>query len=244
MGASLEIGYFAQAHEGLIPENRLVDEIESMAPGMLLAEIRDYLARFLFVHDEVFKPVAVLSGGERGRLALAKLCLTKANLLLLDEPTNHLDIPSQEILQEVLCEFDGTILLVSHDRYLIDALATQIWDIHVEEHRMYVFKGTYSEYRTFLEAQLQIAEQVAAGHPAERVSYRKPRLSAEEKRRKARMYELETWITELEARLDYLSGQLENPPADTEKVQEMGFEYVRIQEEMDVLIKEWEQLHL
>ena len=91
---------------------------------MLLGEIRDYLAKFLFTGDDVFKPVRLLSGGERGRLALAKLALQNYNLLLLDEPTNHLDLPSQEILQAVLSEFKGTILLVSHDRYLIDALAT------------------------------------------------------------------------------------------------------------------------
>lgn len=243
LGASLEIGYFAQAHEDLNPDNRLVDEIESMAPGMLLAEIRDYLARFLFVRDEVFKPVAILSGGERGRLALAKLCLTQANLLLLDEPTNHLDIPSQEILQEVLCEFNGTILLVSHDRYLIDALATQIWDIHASEHRMHVFNGTYSEYHTYLETQRQIADDSGIGHVAEKVTYRKPRASTQEKRRKVRMNELEASITELEDQLDILAGQLENPPEDTEKVQEMGYEYVRIKEELDAMIREWEQLH-
>jgi ATP-binding cassette, subfamily F, member 3 len=244
LGASLEIGYFAQAHEGLNPDNRLIDEIEALDPNMLLADIRHYLARFLFVQDEVFKPVSVLSGGERGRLALAKLCMTKANLLLLDEPTNHLDIPSQEILQEVLCDFDGTILLVSHDRYLIDALATQIWDINITEQRMSVFKGTYSEYRMYLEANRQVAGAAADGRASERVSSRKPRASAEEKRRHARMNALEASITELEARLDQLGSQLENPPGDPEKVQEMGYEYVRVQEELDALIKEWEQLHL
>jgi ATP-binding cassette subfamily F protein 3 len=100
LGASLEIGYFAQAHEGLNPEYRLVDEIESMAPEMLLAEIRVYLARFLFVQDEVFKPVSVLSGGERGRLALAKLCLT-SQLATAGRATNHLDIPSQKYYRSV-----------------------------------------------------------------------------------------------------------------------------------------------
>ncbi len=99
-----------------ILERTLVQEIDAVAPEMLVADIRDYLARFLFSGEDVYKPVEVLSGGERGRLALAKLALTGANLLLLDEPTNHLDIPSQEILQEVLDEFQGTILLVSHDR--------------------------------------------------------------------------------------------------------------------------------
>jgi ATP-binding cassette subfamily F protein 3 len=148
LGASLQIGYFAQAHEELNPERTLVEEIESVAPHMLLAQTRDYLARFLFTGEEVFKRVSTLSGGERGRLALAKLSLTTANLLLLDEPTNHLDIPSQEVLQEVLADYAGTILLVSHDRYLIDALGTQIWEIEPDESTLRLFEGIYSQYKT------------------------------------------------------------------------------------------------
>ena len=159
LGASLTVGYFAQAHEDLHPERTLVQEIDSVAPQMLLADIRNYLARFLFTGEDVFKPVAVLSGGERGRLALAKLALSNANLLLLDEPTNHLDIPSQEILQDILAEYQGTILLVSHDRYLIDALATQVWEIDESAGRLTVFKGSYSEYRTFQEAAREAERQ-------------------------------------------------------------------------------------
>ena len=153
LGASLDIGYFAQAHEDLDPKRTLVEEIESITPGMLLADVRDYLARFLFSGEDVFQQVSTLSGGERGRLALAKLSLSDANLLLLDEPTNHLDIPSQEILQEVLQDYQGTILLVSHDRYLIDALGTQIWEIEPDEAAMRIFAGTYTEYRTQREAE-------------------------------------------------------------------------------------------
>ena len=152
------MGYFAQAHEDLNPERTLVEEIDSVAPQMLLADIRDYLAKFLFTGDDVFKKVSVLSGGEGSRLALAKLALAGANLLLLDEPTNHLDIPSQEILQEVLDNFQGTILLVSHDRYLIDALATQIWEIDEEHGFLRVFKGIYSEYRAWMEAEKEQAK--------------------------------------------------------------------------------------
>ena len=107
-----------------------MEEINTVAPRMLPGEVRDYLAKFLFTGDDVAKPVSVLSGGERGRLALAKLSLGTANLLLLDEPTNHLDLPSQEVLQTVLNEYRGTILLVSHDRYLIDSLASQIWEVN------------------------------------------------------------------------------------------------------------------
>ncbi len=100
---------------------------------MLPYQGRDYLGKYLFSGDDAFKNVSMLSGGERGRLALAKLALQDTNLLLLDEPTNHLDIPSQEVLQAVLDAYQGTILLVTHDRYLVDALATQIWEIDPEE---------------------------------------------------------------------------------------------------------------
>ena len=148
LGASLEVGYFAQAHEGLTPEHTLMEEIEAAAPQMRPGEIRDYLAKFLFTGEDVFKPVGLLSGGERGRLALAILALSSANLLLLDEPTNHLDLPSQEVLQAVLSGYGGTILLVSHDRYLIDGLATQIWEVLPEQGVLRIFEGAYSAVQT------------------------------------------------------------------------------------------------
>ena len=122
LGASLKVAYFAQAHEALNLQNRILDEFLNHHP-MLISEARSYLARFLFRGDDVYNQISTLSGGERGRLALAILALEDANFLLLDEPTNHLDIPSQEALQEALEHFDGTVLLVSHDRYLVDRLA-------------------------------------------------------------------------------------------------------------------------
>ncbi len=145
LGASVQIGYFAQAHELLNPKNSIIDEI-MIAKPMTPAQARNYLGPFLFQGDDVFRPIETLSGGERGRVALAKLALSGANLLLLDEPTNHLDIDSQEVLQNVLAGFDGTILLVSHDRYLVDALATQIWA--ASPGKLEVFEGTYKEYVT------------------------------------------------------------------------------------------------
>ena len=111
---------------------------------MLLSEARKYLARYLFRGDDVYKRVSSLSGGERGRLALAILALTGSNFLLLDEPTNHLDIPAQEMLQGMLEHFDGTILLVSHDRYLVDHLASQLWLL--QDGQLDVFKGRYRDY--------------------------------------------------------------------------------------------------
>ena len=151
-GASLKIGYFAQSQETFNPDNSVLDELLSHK-HMMLGQARNYLAQYLFRGEDVFKPVEALSGGERSRLALALLALERANFLLLDEPTNHLDIPAQEILQEVLEHFDGTILLVSHDRYLISHLATQIWELR--DGRMNVFEGTYVKY---VEARSQVAE--------------------------------------------------------------------------------------
>jgi ATP-binding cassette subfamily F protein 3 len=242
LGASLEIGYFAQAHEDLDPQRTLVEEIESVAPSMLLADIRHYLARFLFTGEDVFRQVSTLSGGERGRLALAKLSLTNANLLLLDEPTNHLDIPSQEILQEVLAEFGGTILLVSHDRYLIDALATQIWDIIPERKSMRVFTGTYSEYHVQLELEQLEAESTLPKSSKAKGNSGKDSRKKGESRRKYRLQEIEIQIAQLEEQLAALTLQLENPPADSQLVEELGEDYMQYQNEINTLLAEWEQL--
>ncbi|HFQ93154.1 MAG TPA: ABC-F family ATP-binding cassette domain-containing protein, partial [Anaerolineae bacterium] len=143
LGDEVRPGYFAQAHEQLNPANRVIDEVLAHK-AMSETAARNHLARYLFRGDDAFKRVSSLSGGERGRLALALLALDEANLLLLDEPTNHLDIPSQEILQTALERYDGAIVLVSHDRYLVDRLATQIWEIR--DGRMRIFAGTYQEF--------------------------------------------------------------------------------------------------
>jgi ATP-binding cassette subfamily F protein 3 len=168
--------------------------------------------------------------------------LSDANLLLLDEPTNHLDIPSQEILQEVLQDYQGTILLVSHDRYLIDALGTQIWEIEPGEAAMRVFEGSYTQHRAQREAEQNSAAETRQQDAASRGRSRPDRQSREQRKRKARLSEVEAQIAELEARLAGLSRQLENPPADPEQVQRLGREYVAVQGEMEALFKEWERL--
>ncbi len=247
LGASLNIGYFAQAHEGLAPERTLAQEIDQVAPNMLIGEIRDYLAKFLFTGEDVFKKVGTLSGGERGRLALAKLSLAQANLLLLDEPTNHLDIPSQEILEQVLDEFQGTILLVSHDRYLIDALGTQIWEIRPGQSMLQAFEGTYTQYREYqeklaAEAAAARAAQPANGAAAPAGRRNRPSLSPAEKKRRARLKEVEDQIGALEADLAGLARRLENPPADLAQVQTLGQSYADTQAQLDQLMEEWEVL--
>ena len=244
LGASLEIGYFSQAHEGLTEKNTLVGEIESVSP-MLPGAMREYLGKFLFSGDDVFKQVSTLSGGERGRLALAKLALQDTNLLLLDEPTNHLDIPAQEIMQQVLDAYKGTILLVTHDRYLIDALASQIWEIEMGASRLSVYEGTYSQMRREQEKEAaRIALELATANgtvDSSRRSRRDP-VQKEERRRLAYLQEVENKVATLESRLAELGAKLSNPPDDSDALRKLGEEYTQVQDEMDAMLVEWEEL--
>jgi ATP-binding cassette, subfamily F, member 3 len=252
LGASLDIGYFAQAHEGLDPDKSLMQEISSVAPNLLPAEIRHYLAKYLFTGDNVFRRVSTLSGGERGRLALAKLSLSDSNLLLLDEPTNHLDLPTQEVLESVLSNFPGTILLVSHDRYLIDSLATQIWEVEPQGQKLQVFKGSYTQFKTYklkLQEQAQAAaeaDKAASGekpsHAAQTKTPRKALSKYERKQIRNRMTEIEHEVQDLEAQQAVISRTLENPPDNQDKVLKLGAQYVELQEEMESLLAEWGHL--
>ena len=246
LGSSLHIGYFAQAHEGLDPTNTVMQEIDLVVPGWLPGQIRDYLGKYLFSGDDVYKKVEMLSGGERGRLALAKLALQDTNFLLLDEPTNHLDIPSQEVLESVLDDYAGTILLVTHDRYLVDAIATQIWEIDTDESHLTAFNGTYSQLRAEREKkeyQAFMAAQEKTGATRSSISeIRKPKSAGtkEERRRIAQLQQLENKIAELEATLTNLSSQLESPLVNAKEVVIIGKEYQRVQKEMDEKLAEWE----
>jgi len=240
MGASVRVGYFAQAHEGLHEDWTLVEEIMAVAPKMLEGEIRSYLATFLFTGEDVFKQVNVLSGGERGRLAMACLALQGANLLLLDEPTNHLDLPSQEILQRVLAEFNGTILLVSHDRFLVDGIATQVWQVRPEQKDLIVFKGNYSALRSELDAEKNARKpetqdkqaQKTTGNDEQRSKRINPRL----------LRELEAAIAGLEEEIAVVSRKLEHPLEVSESVEDLGKQYVRLQGALDAKWHEWHAL--
>ncbi len=257
LGASVEIGYLAQAHEGLRQENTVLEEILSVH-DMSIAEARNYLATFLFIGDDVYKPVSILSGGERGRVALAKLALGGANLLLLDEPTNHLDIPSQEILEAVLADFGGTILLVSHDRYLIRNLGTQIWALHVPRRagegqtEMVVYEGSYDEYVAWREGRTVAVpttrpKEEAGGKAPRRTPNSskpasKPQLSAFERRR--RLAQIEEQIHRLEVEMVNLTGALEEASSNgnVAEVARLGEAYSRTEAQLNGLMGEWETL--
>ncbi len=243
-GANLKIAYFAQAHEKLELDATLMDEISRVSPGMLPAEIRSYLARFLFSGDDVYKKVAVLSGGERGRLALSILALQKANLLLLDEPMNHLDVEAQEVMQSVLKEFNGTIILVSHDRYLVDAIASQIWDVSPDKKALVVFEGNYTEYRDWKKNSGVVMDPLVD-------SSRKLPKKNEEKAKKISNNQMQRMIQErltlekeigaLEDKLKELAKKIAAGSEDFEKISALGIEYAETEARLDLVMQQWSE---
>lgn len=243
LGASLDVGYFAQAHEALNPENTILDELLRFE-NMPISQARNYLAQFLFRGDDVYKVVSSLSGGERGRLSLAILARQKANFLLLDEPTNHLDIMSQEILQSVLEHFDGTILMVTHDRYLVNRLATQIWELRGQ--RIHLFKGTYQEYLAARQAEAEQLKLVKTALPENKPTGNGSGLSKNEQRKRAEaLAALEDKVHQAEQRLQAITAQLQEATeiAAFDKIQSLSIEYEQAQASLEQLVQEWEEAH-
>lgn len=233
-GVGLQIGYFAQAHDELDHSNTVLEELMRHKNGMGIAEARHYLAPYLFRGEDVYKEVSALSGGERGRLALAILALEGANLLFLDEPTNHLDIPSQEVLQTVLENYDGTILLVTHDRYLVDRLATQIWDVQIGHMR--VFKGNYQQYLEVLEAEKE--QNADIKKPKSKAEPEKPAVDPKLIQRiEAQIITLEAEIKELETLLAHASAA-----GNGETITMLSKQYKAQQQRLQELNIDWEEL--
>jgi ATP-binding cassette subfamily F protein 3 len=239
LGASVRVGYYAQAHEMLDANDSVLNAILKVQ-NMPVSKARSLLGSYLFSGDTIEKPIGTLSGGERGRVALAVLSLEGANMLLLDEPTNHLDLDSQEVLQDALADFEGTLLLVTHDRYLVDALATHVWAI--EENRIVAYEGNYSEFIAQREEAKVRADSVAKATQSatKEKGKAKPAPDKHEKLRQKRIAELEVAIAEHETRLSELSRQLESAKPD--KVAALGSEYTRLEQEMQALVDEWAEV--
>ena len=195
-GYNVEVGYYDQENQNLNEKNTVIEELWGEYPSLTQTEVRTALARFLFVGDDIEKPISVLSGGERARLTFCKLILSRVNLLILDEPTNHLDIKSREALEEALSEFEGTVIAVSHDRYFIDKLATRILPLEKEGSK--VWEGGYSDYMSHTSAvfEAQDAKAETDTMQSNKDRYIAAKREAAELRKKQR--ELERVIAEAE----------------------------------------------
>ncbi len=259
LGSSLRIAYFAQAHEELNSERTVLEELKENSPARMSdGEARYYLAQFLFRNDDVFKPVGGLSGGEKARLALAILQLKGANFLVLDEPTNHLDILSQEVLQAQLAQFAGTILLVSHDRYLIDSLATQVWWIHGG--RLRAYRGTYADFVRWRDSTLALREKAEVREEGAMKERRAsaPALTSNptstlrqaqgkgekesknaERKKQRQIAEAEARIAAIEKKMKEMEAAMQRAKGATE-MSSLGIEYALAQRELDEAMKQWE----
>ncbi len=250
LGSRVQIGYYDQEHQVLHPEKTAFEEISDAYPAMTNTEIRNLLAAFLFTGDDVFKQVKSLSGGEQGRLSLAKLMLSEANFLLLDEPTNHLDITSKEILEEALQEYTGTVLYVSHDRYFINQTATRILDLCNGTFVNYI--GNYDYY---LEKKDQLTKAYAPQQSKEPEALEEPSGSqldwkaqkeAQARKRKIEnaLKKTEERIAELEQRDKEIDEEFNLPETGTNLplCQELSREKAAISRELEELYLEWENL--
>ena len=252
LGAKVQIGYYDQEHHVLHAEKTIFQEISDTYPTLTETEIRNMLAAFLFTGDDVFKEISALSGGERGRVSLAKLMLSEANFLILDEPTNHLDIASKEILEEALNSYTGTVLYVSHDRYFINQTATRILDLTNQSVVNYI-----GDYDYYLEKKEELTEKYApsAAETATEAKEEAPsegkltwQQQKEEQARKRKqeneLKKVEKRIEELETRDKEIDDTLVLPDVCTNvgRCAELSREKDKIQQELEELYEKWETL--
>ncbi len=254
LGTNVEIGYYDQEHHVLHMEKTLFEEIQDEYPNMTNTEIRNLLAAFLFTEDDVFKQIKSLSGGERGRVSLAKLMLSDANFLILDEPTNHLDIDSKAILENAINHFEGTVLYVSHDRYFINTTAHRILDLTSQTMLNYI--GNYDYYLdkkdAMEQAHLQTETKVSDVTASATATASDTKLSwQQQKEEQARQRKLEkelqaveTEIEELESDNEQIDTELSDPANgnDVAKLQELSKKRAENDARLEELMQRWESL--
>lgn len=238
-GANVNIEYFDQELSSLDLGSTVIEEIAAVAPRATPGELRSYLAKFLFTGDDILKPVVALSGGEQSRLALAKLIYSRANVLVMDEPTNHLDIPSREAFERALAEYHGTIITVSHDRYFLDKLATEI--LHFENGASTYHNGSYSDFYAVHHLKQTVREEPAPKkRPASKAAKSPARLPANNRRRSVE--DLEQEIKMLESELADLTETLSSASSDwrPEQYAEIGSRQEKILSLLEALYREWQ----
>ena len=251
LGSKVQIGYYDQEHHVLHMEKTIFQEISDTYPTLTETEIRNMLAAFLFTGDDVFKLISSLSGGERGRVSLAKLMLSEANFLILDEPTNHLDIASKEILEEALNSYTGTVLYVSHDRYFINQTATRIMDLTNQAIVNYI--GDYDYYlekkdemtRIYAPAQETAAQEVKENVSETKLTWQQQKEEqALKRKRENELKKVEARIEELEARDKEIDETMVLPDICTNVAEctKLSREKAAIAEELEGLYEKWEEL--
>ena len=241
-GSNVKIGYFDQNIDKLDSGKTVLDEVWDMYRFMTETEIRNALAMFLFRGEDVYKKVSLLSGGERAKISLLKIMLAKPNFLILDEPTNHLDITSREVLENALCDFDGTLLVVSHDRYFINKLSSRI--VHLTHDGAVSIDGNYDNYLAFRENQQASEVKAVEKKPVVNDYKLRKEQASLERKRKTRINKLETEIGELEKKIQELQDMLSTPEvsADYEKLLSVTAELDESKNYLDSLYTEWEKL--
>ena len=250
LGAKVAIGYYDQEHHVLDPDKTLFQEIQDAYPDLNNTQIRNTLAAFLFTDDDVFKYIRDLSGGERGRVSLAKLMLSNANLLILDEPTNHLDIVSKEILENALNSYTGTVLYVSHDRYFINATATRIIELTNQSIVNYI--GNYDYYlekRDILTAKAfpDTNTDVSSSEKVKdsKISWQQSREEQNRlKKKKNDLKRTEERIADIEKRIEDIDTEYSDPSigSNTARLMELHNESTKLKKELDELYEHWEEL--
>lgn len=241
-GANIDVGYYDQAQGNLDDNKIVIDEIWDLHPQMTQTEVRSALAVFLFKGEDVFKPVSGLSGGERARILLLKLMLSETNFLILDEPTNHLDITSREALEDALLGYDGTLLVVSHDRYLMNKLAQKV--LYLESGGITAYEGNYD---AFLEAKAntKVIEEQTAPPKVNEYKLNKERKAEIRKMRNA-LIKCEERIEQNEAELEQAQQELDQPEvaSDYEQTIAISHKMEELKTEAEALLTQWEELHL
>ena len=241
-GSQLDLGYYDQEHSTLSTNNKnIFDEIHDKYPLMSHLEIRNVLATFQFKGDDVFKEINVLSGGEKGRVALVDLLLKKANLLILDEPTNHLDIQSKEILEDALATFDGTIIFISHDRYFINKIANKIIDFNTDGCK--TINGNYDDY-LILKKEKETNKNVVTKGQLDYISNKQAQ--AQKRKKENQIIKLEQQISDYELEIEKLEQQLlqENIIEDYIQYNQIQTMINQEEEKLNILINQWETLLL
>ena len=251
-GSNVSVAYYDQEHQVLHMDKTLFDELSDTYPEMTNTQIRNILAAFLFTGEDVYKKIADLSGGERGRVSLVKLMLSKANFLLLDEPTNHLDIVSKDVLENALNNFPGTVCYVSHDRYFINKTATRILDL--TENRLLNYIGNYDYYiekREAVEEAANLTNTEQAEKPADVSESKKEwidnkTVQAQKKKVKNALNKCEKEISEIEDKLQAVDEEFANPEnaSNVGKLMELQKQKEALEKRLDKLMEDWEELTL